>query len=133
MRVTWEPPEDQGYHVDGYRVTRLRQQLDPDAPIGERVFSWQKKSDKFVAPDQLWYDEKGLADNTTFRYKVTAFQYDAARRKVFGKQVGSVVCVAPLSGPVRCFFVLLPACIVTFLSMTVLACVCVVYNAWTNG
>lgn len=68
VRVTWDPPED--FKVDGYRVTRLRQQIDPDSPVNKPVYTWQLKSETFVKESTLYFDEKNLADNTTFRLAV---------------------------------------------------------------
>ena len=86
VRVTWEPPEDETFKVDGYRLTRLRQQPDPNSPVGQRLFTWQQKSESFVPATQLYFDQDDLAENTTFRYKVTAFHYNQSRRKIYGKQ-----------------------------------------------
>eukprot|EP00750_Incisomonas_marina_P021010 INCI4132.1.p1 GENE.INCI4132.1~~INCI4132.1.p1 ORF type:complete len:790 (+),score=143.89 INCI4132.1:250-2619(+) len=84
VRVTWDPPED--FKVDGYRITRLRQQVDPDSPVDEPIYTWQLKNETFVKESTLYFDEKNLAENTTFRYKVTAWHYDGSRHKIYGRQ-----------------------------------------------
>ena len=88
VRVTWDAPEN--FKVDGYRITRLRQQIDPDSPVtdveSEKLYTWQLKNELFVPPHQKSFDETKLAENTTFRYKVTAWHYNASRRKIFGRE-----------------------------------------------
>lgn len=79
----------------GYRLTRLRQQVDPDSPIEQRIFSWKKKKEVFVKVHPRCFDERDLASNTTFRYKITPYRLQGPK-KIYGRQAMTnkfTVCV----------------------------------------